>query len=88
MFQIYRTDPIHCGITDGIIGSRITALPMLYRSERLARKLASRLSQAENENCGDGAFYARPAGFPYGECPETYLHRWTGPADPEVEIPF
>lgn len=87
MFQIYRTDPIHCGITDGIIGSRITALPMLYRSSRLAQKLAARLSEQE-EQFGDGAFYARPAGFPFRECPEINLHRWGGIPAVDAEIHF
>lgn len=87
MFQIYRIDPIYCGITDGMIGNTIRPLPMIYRSAALAQKLAARLSE-EAERYGDAAFYARPAGFPYREIPNPRpLLAWSGDAG-DHEIPF
>lgn len=62
MFEIIRIDPIFCSITDGMIGSRATRLPMVYQSEAFARKLAGHLVSAEAESCGDAAFKVVPVG--------------------------
>lgn len=65
MFQIYEIRPVHCQITDAMIGSRAIPLPMTYRSERLAAKLASRIEQQHYDNCGDSSYRV----VPYGESP-------------------
>ena len=62
LFQIVQGSPIHCGITDGIIGSSYRVLPMTYHNERYARALAARMGRVNYEQCGDDWFYAIPAG--------------------------
>lgn len=62
MFEIVRIDPIFCSITDGMIGSRATRLPMAYQSEVLAQKLAGRLRDADYKSCGDASFRVVPVG--------------------------
>jgi hypothetical protein len=63
MFQIWETQPVYCQITDGQIGSTSRPLPMVYRSEALARKLAARIETEHYENCGDGSFSVVPVGM-------------------------
>ncbi len=62
MFEIVRIDPVFCSITDGMIGSRATRLPMAYQSEALAQKLAGRLGDADYKSCGDACFKVVPVG--------------------------
>jgi len=62
MFQIYEIRPVHCQITDAMIGSKAIPLPMVYRSGRLAEKLASRIEQEHYENCGDSSYRVVPVG--------------------------
>ena len=64
LFRIVRASPIHCGITDGIIGTSYRALPMTYNVEALARKLAGRMEQAHYDACGDDAFFVTKCGEP------------------------
>lgn len=61
-FQIFRVAPWHCPLTDGLVGSKVFPLPMVYSNQRLAEKLAGRLSDAEYEGCGDDHFVAAPVG--------------------------
>lgn len=63
MFQIVRIAPIHHAFTDAIIGSSQHPLPMSYKLEELAHKLAGILSDREYEGCGDDHFVV----VPYGE---------------------
>lgn len=76
LHRIYVTEPIHCPITDGQIGSRTTPLPMAYRSARLARKLADRMDRADSESGGDAFYQAGPAD------PQAHFrrgrHNWIG----------
>lgn len=64
MFQIVQGSPVHCQITDGMIGSSYRVLPMTYHNERYARRLAA-YKQAQNYDCcGDDWFYVIEAGTP------------------------
>lgn len=56
MFQIVQVDPVHCQITDGIIGSKSKRLPMTYHRADYARALAGKMSRENYENCGDSIF--------------------------------
>lgn len=62
MFQIVRYSPIHCQITDGMIGTRAHVRPMTYHSERLAHLLAGRLYDEAYEGCSDDSFGVVKAG--------------------------
>ena len=62
MFQIVRYSPIHCQITDALVGTRARTLPMTYRFEALARKLAGRMERSAYENCSDDTFGVINAG--------------------------
>lgn len=90
LHRIYVTEPIHCPITDGQIGSRTTPLPMAYRSARLARKLAALMDRADSESGGDASYRAGPADpaehFRRGR--HNWLtHQW-GTAETVGECPF
>lgn len=82
MYQIFEIRPTYCAITDGLIGSSAHPLPMLYRSERLARKLAGVFGQRDYDNCGDNTYVV----VEYGQSPYT-RRAWpmTAPAD---DFPF
>lgn len=56
MFQIVKIDPVHCQITDGIVGSKAQILPMTYHRADYARALAGVLSRRDYEECGDATF--------------------------------
>ena len=62
MFEIVRIEPIFCPITDGMIGSRATRLPITYQSEAFAWKLAGHLEEADHKTCGDACFKVVPVG--------------------------
>ncbi len=62
MFQIFRLDPWHCPITDGLVGHKTVALPMVYHSEALANKIAERKQDEDYQHCGDSHFMVAPAG--------------------------
>ena len=62
MFQIVQGSPVHCQITDGIIGSKYRILPMTYHVEAYAHALAGKLHRDNYEGCGDDWFYVIPAG--------------------------
>lgn len=64
LFQIVQGSPVHCGITDGIIGSKYRILPMTYHNEEYAHKLAAKMGQDNYEQCGDDWFYVINAGEP------------------------
>jgi hypothetical protein len=86
MFQIIERFPVYCQITDGLIGSSGRRLPMAYRSQALAEKLASRLSQASYESCGDSSFSV----VKYGEhspCPRAQAVAHAAAVD-AAEMPF
>jgi hypothetical protein len=61
-FQIFRLDPWHCPITDGLVGHKTVALPMVYQSQRLAEKLAARRAEEDYNSCGDSGFVVAPVG--------------------------
>lgn len=56
MFQIVEVYPVHCQITDGIIGSKSLPLPMTYYRRDYALAHAGRLSRRNYEECGDSSF--------------------------------
>lgn len=62
MFQIVQGSPVHCPITDGIIGSKYRVLPMTYHVEAYAQALSGRMHHDNYEACGDDWFYVIPAG--------------------------
>lgn len=62
MFQIIEDRPTYCGITDGITGSSFRRLPMTYKNEALAHKLAAVFTRRDYENCGDSLFRVVRAG--------------------------
>lgn len=61
-FQIVQGSPVHCQITDGIVGSSYRVLPMTYFNERYANALAGFMGRRNWEECGDDWFYVIPAG--------------------------
>ena len=88
MYQIVEIRPTHCQITDGIIGSSAHPLPMTYRSEALAHKLAGRIAEAHYENCGDNSYVVVEAGkSPYQ--PRVDFSQWRSwPIDADTDFPF
>lgn len=64
MYQIVRTSPVYCSITDGLIGSKLKLLPYSYNTLAYAEAKAGRLSQESYDNCGDDIFHVIKAGAP------------------------
>lgn len=64
MYQIVRTSPVHCSITDGIVGSRLKALPYAYNTLSYAKAKAGLLSHEDYINGGDDCFHVIKAGGP------------------------
>lgn len=64
MFQIVEAMPVHCQITDGIIGTRYVRHPMTYHRGDTAHKLAGAFDRRNYENCGDSTFFVIEAGAP------------------------
>lgn len=63
MFQIIRYEAQYCEIRGGMTGgSRAVRLPMVYHSEALAKKLASRMHQAEYDCGGDDSYGVKGVG--------------------------
>lgn len=62
MFQIVQGSPVHCQITDGIVGSSYRILPMTYHNEEYAHKLAAKMGRDNYDHCGDDWFYVINAG--------------------------
>lgn len=58
--QIVRQYPIHCQITDGIIGSGYERQPNAYETEACARAIAARLHDECYNSCGDDSFFVIP----------------------------
>lgn len=83
-YQIVRVWPVYHWSTDHLMGSKAEALPMSYKSEALAHKLAGKLSREAYEGCSDDSFYV----IPYGGSP--FLDRkWPAPSTADdMEIPF
>lgn len=63
-YQIVRGSPVHCQITDAMIGSRYRVLPYVYNREDFARKLAATMHDRNYRDCGDDWFYVVEAGQP------------------------
>jgi wyosine [tRNA(Phe)-imidazoG37] synthetase (radical SAM superfamily) len=55
-FQICQISPIYCQITDGHVGSKAKILPMTYYTEKLAHKLAAKMTQNDYDGYGDDHF--------------------------------
>lgn len=55
-YQIIRIVPNYNSFTDALIGYSAHPLPMSYVNEKLAHKLAGRLTDADYEACGDDTF--------------------------------
>lgn len=67
MFNVIRISPVHCQITDGIIGTRMERLPMAYVTEAWAKAKAGLLSAEDYANYGDDTFIVRRCDEPvYG----------------------
>lgn len=64
MYQIVRTSPVYCSITDGLIGSTLKALPYCYNTLAYAQAKAGQLSDDSYNNCGDDIFHVIEAGAP------------------------
>jgi hypothetical protein len=64
MYQIVMGSPVHCQITDGIIGSRYRILPMTYHRADYAHRLAGAMHDRDYRSCGDNWFYVIEAGQP------------------------
>ena len=61
-YEIIRTSPIFCGITDGIIGSQSFATGRTFFNAKLAHKIAGRLHDEDYRNCGDDSFHVHYIG--------------------------
>lgn len=96
LFQIVRIDPVYCQFTDGILGSKATALPMTYLNFDYALKLAGFMERRDYECCGD-SFYrvinlsqnreAHLCGFHYVHPTPEQIRQQFRP-DYEEEFPF
>lgn len=62
MYQIVRYIPTYCPIYGGMNGSSAARLPMTYRSEALARKLAARWTEQSYNASGDDDYRVIPVG--------------------------
>ena len=76
MYQIVRTSPVYCSITDGLIGSTRKLLPYAYCTLAYAEAIARRLSDESYNSCGDDVFHAIKVGAP-----------WSSRATPPVQLP-
>lgn len=72
MFQIVKIEPIHCRVTDGVIGSKAKALPMTYHRADYASALAGILSRRDYEEGGDSIFRAIDVDLQQPERPIRY----------------
>jgi hypothetical protein len=60
-FQIVRTDPTYCPITDGQTGSR-RVIVRYCETEAFAHKIACVLTQIDYDLCGESDYRAMPVG--------------------------
>ena len=87
MFQIVQGSPVHCQITDGIVGSGYRRLPMMYLTEGCAQAIAGRLHRDDYKNCGDDWFYViRSDEDPLNKF--GHENRVLPPADASDDCPF
>lgn len=84
MFQIIRYVANYCPIYGGMSGSRAERLPMAYRNEKLARKLAGRLHQEDYDGGGDDSYGV----VPYGASAYPRNYGSTGPTIATDDMPF